>query len=228
MAKSTMVELVEELRKFPETPAIREMIEEALAGEYHDFKNKKYDCGKVAVVTKLRLAGLHGLAKRVIEGEFDEKPDAEDMKMLEGLMGELAGSAARAKQQARTIRLEEMRQANPERMFMSARTVWWSHDPRYLRRGPIPLDCFGSPLFESDRVDQFFDVEKVKAQASYGKYPITAWTMANAANLEPMLRKFNEFFPGKLDDVASFGAFAARIERLVDLNLIDNLDAPTQ
>jgi len=45
--KSTMVELVEELRKLPPTPELAAMIAEALAGEYHDYKNNKYACGKV-------------------------------------------------------------------------------------------------------------------------------------------------------------------------------------
>lgn len=78
MRKSTMVELVEELEKLPLTPYIQEMIDEAKAGEYHDYKNQKYDCGKVAVVGKLRQAGLDALAKRVMNGEFDEEADEGD------------------------------------------------------------------------------------------------------------------------------------------------------
>lgn len=84
-----MVELVEELEKLDATPAIQEMISEAKAGEYHDYKNNKYACGKVAVVGKLRSAGLDDLANRVINGEFDEVPDEEDEKMLAGLMKEM-------------------------------------------------------------------------------------------------------------------------------------------
>jgi hypothetical protein len=80
-----MVELVDELRKLPLTPQVQEMIDEALAGEYHDFKNNKYACGKVEVVTKLRAAGQNNLALRVMEGEFDEEPDAEDKVMLSEL-----------------------------------------------------------------------------------------------------------------------------------------------
>ena len=36
-SKSTMVELVEELQKLPQTTGIKHMVEEARAGEYHDF-----------------------------------------------------------------------------------------------------------------------------------------------------------------------------------------------
>src|SRR5687768_195935 len=94
MRKNTMVELVEELEKLPSTPEIEEMIAEAKAGEYHDYKNKKYDCGKVEVVKKLRHAAalprtpsvarkpLLDLAERVIDGEFDELADEEDKAMM--------------------------------------------------------------------------------------------------------------------------------------------------
>ena len=90
--KSTMVELVTELELIsPKTELISEMINEAKTGEYHDFKNNKYVCGKVAVVEKLRKANLLELAKRVMEGEFDEVPDEEDEQMLKELVNELIG-----------------------------------------------------------------------------------------------------------------------------------------
>ena len=81
--KSTMVELVQELEKIqPRTQGIAIMIAEAKAGEYHDYKNQKYDCGKVAVVQRLRLEGLSVLAKSVIDGDFDEEADDEDLAMM--------------------------------------------------------------------------------------------------------------------------------------------------
>lgn len=83
--KSTMVELVEELEKLWEVtkhPGIPEMIEEAKAGEYHDYKNKKYACGKVESYTKLMRLGFHDLANRIKNGEFDEEADEEDKKMM--------------------------------------------------------------------------------------------------------------------------------------------------
>lgn len=88
--KSTMVELVTELEKVhPRTPLIEQMIAEAKAGEYHDYKNEKYICGKVAVVGYLREAGLNDLAKQVMNGDFDEEADAEDAKMLDGIIREM-------------------------------------------------------------------------------------------------------------------------------------------
>ena len=77
--KSTMVEFVEELRKLPPSPELKIMIHEAKTGEYHDYKNEKYVCGKVEASRKLRALGFIALAKRIEEGEFDEEADEEDM-----------------------------------------------------------------------------------------------------------------------------------------------------
>ncbi len=78
-SKSTMVELVTELEKLPQTPEIIEMIAEARAGEYHDYKNKKYDCGKVESYNRLMALGHPELATRIRDGEFDEDADAADI-----------------------------------------------------------------------------------------------------------------------------------------------------
>lgn len=91
--KSTMVELVAELEKLPKTPTITLMIEEAKRGEYHDYKNEKYVCGKVASASLLVQAASemvkpgdinHCMAIRqdIIDGEYDEYADEEDEKML--------------------------------------------------------------------------------------------------------------------------------------------------
>lgn len=81
--KNTMTDLVTELEELEQTPAIQTMIEEAKAGEYHDFKNKKYICGKVALVQLLGDAGLDALRMRVMDGEFDEEADADDIADLD-------------------------------------------------------------------------------------------------------------------------------------------------
>lgn len=81
--KSTMVELVTELEAItPRTPQIEFMIAEAKAGEYHDYKNEKYICGKIAVAELLRKAGLTELRERVIDGEFDEEADEVDQENM--------------------------------------------------------------------------------------------------------------------------------------------------
>lgn len=76
--KSTMVELVELLRQKPQSTLRDEIIKEALAGEFHDYKNDKYTCGKVAAAHLLTVAGFHDLATLVKEGEFDEEADEQD------------------------------------------------------------------------------------------------------------------------------------------------------
>lgn len=80
--KSTMIELVQELEKLQKTPQIDFIISEAKAGEYHDYKNNKYVCGKVAASSHLRQAGLIDLAKRIEDGEFDEEADEQDKAYL--------------------------------------------------------------------------------------------------------------------------------------------------
>lgn len=86
--KSTMFELVEELEKLPASTEIDFMIREAKAGEYHDYKNKKYVCGKVESSRRLRKVGYPDLARRIEEGEFDEQADAEDKAMMEVVLGD--------------------------------------------------------------------------------------------------------------------------------------------
>jgi hypothetical protein len=87
--KSTMVELVTELKKLQSAHPnnmtkveLGEMILEAQAGEYHDYKNQKYVCGKVASSQRLRSLGFIPLAMRIEDGEFDEEADADDCEML--------------------------------------------------------------------------------------------------------------------------------------------------
>lgn len=89
MSKSTMVELVDELRKLLRSPEIDRMIEEAKAGEYHDFKNNRYACGKVESSTRLTQLGYTDLAKRIQNGEFDEDPDEHDRAELRKMFGSL-------------------------------------------------------------------------------------------------------------------------------------------
>ena len=92
--KSTMVELVAELKKLPPSPEIDFMLKEALAGEYHDYKNQKYICGKMESSQRLRKLGYPELAIRIEQGEFDEEADADDVKMLSDELG--SGAQAEA------------------------------------------------------------------------------------------------------------------------------------
>lgn len=83
--KSTMVELVTELEKLlagnitvEQREGLAVMVAEAKAGEYHDFKNQKYPCGKVASAGYLRAMGFVDLAREIENGDYDEFPDEED------------------------------------------------------------------------------------------------------------------------------------------------------
>lgn len=87
--KSTMIELVSELEVLLNKTAddrqsawLREMIVEAKAGEYHDYKNQKYDCGKLESSSRLRRIGFTELARRIESGEFDEEADVEDCERM--------------------------------------------------------------------------------------------------------------------------------------------------
>lgn len=91
--KDTRIHLVQELEQLPRTASLDQIIAEAKAGEFHDYKNQKYACGKVAVVDFLRREAvthpdsnaarkLIELSQRVIQGEFDEVADREDIENM--------------------------------------------------------------------------------------------------------------------------------------------------
>lgn len=88
MRKSTMIELVEELGKLPKSPEIDFMIQEAKAGEYHDYKNRKYICGKMESSQRLRRLGFIDLAVKIENGEFDEQADDIDKQMMRNELGD--------------------------------------------------------------------------------------------------------------------------------------------
>ena len=87
--KDTRIELVAELEAL-ERNDLADIIAEAKAGEFHDYKNEKYVCGKLELVNQLRRkGGLDDIVSQVMRGDYDEKPDAEDREMLNGLIKEL-------------------------------------------------------------------------------------------------------------------------------------------
>lgn len=80
--KDTRIHLVAELEKLPQSALRDQVIAEAKAGEFHDYKNRKYACGKVAVTHLLTALNALELAERVRAGEFDETADEEDKEMM--------------------------------------------------------------------------------------------------------------------------------------------------
>lgn len=82
------------------------------------------------------------------------------------------------------ITFEEVKKAKPKMIYYSANTVWWTHDQKDLQKGPVPLDIFGSPLFQSDDVKGFLDEEAIKKTPAYGKDPIRTLMACHHRNIE--------------------------------------------
>lgn len=96
--KDTRTDLVEELLKLKQYPEIKFMIDEAKAGEFHDYKNEKYVCGKAESYNRLKQLAFHYqdeacsyLADRIAEGEFDEEADEDDKAMMRKELAEDCG-----------------------------------------------------------------------------------------------------------------------------------------
>lgn len=97
-----MVELVAELEKLPQTATLAVILAEAKAGEYHDYKNQKYVCGKLVLVERLATearrvgtsqevcAQLMDLRRQVCAGEFDEEADEDDKAEMRKTMPQSA------------------------------------------------------------------------------------------------------------------------------------------
>lgn len=64
---------------------VKEIIKQAERGEFHDFKNQLYVCGKVQLAHMLHEANepaLLPIRQAVINGEYDESPDADDKALM--------------------------------------------------------------------------------------------------------------------------------------------------
>lgn len=89
-----MIELVAELEAINEKVPCEEieyMIKEAREGQYHDFKNKKYACGKMGFVAVADAFGkrnpnivshLEPLVEGIKNGDYDETADDLDQKRM--------------------------------------------------------------------------------------------------------------------------------------------------
>jgi len=125
------------------------------------------------------------------------------------------------------ITLENFKLDKPEWCFHSVRTVWWTTDQNDLQSGPVPLDIFGSPNYqtnEQSQIMQMFNVSAIKKQKSYGKYPITCFAMAHHKNLSKFIEEHDDLFPQKNLHVSSFSEFHKVIDRAVDEGILKNID----
>jgi hypothetical protein len=77
-------------------------------------------------------------------------------------------------------------------VWYSARTAWWTHDGRDLRPGPVPLDPFGSPLYQGDLID-WLKVAEQKPE-HYGEHGLNIFMASNAKNFNGEKGELGELF----------------------------------
>ena len=75
---------------------------------------------------------------------------------------------------------EDLERDKPKKIYYSANTLWWTHDPKDLVKGPVPLDCFDSPLFESET-----NIKELKEKG----YNQNFWMAAHAKNINKVISK---------------------------------------
>ena len=56
-------------------------------------------------------------------------------------------------------------------IYYSSNTVWWTHDPNDLRitEQGLPVDAFGSPLYQTENVKDFLNQRTIESFEGYGK-----------------------------------------------------------
>lgn len=93
-------------------------------------------------------------------------------------------------------------------IFSSAHTVWWTSDARDLKKGQIPLDVFGSPLFENTNVDGWFNADAITNHPAYGKPErrIRNFMLAHAKNIHIACDKMP---PRSFEKIKNFESFVA-------------------
>lgn len=91
MKKDTRFELIPELMKLPPSELKDQLIREAKAGEFHDYQNEKYACGKMALSELLEQEGSNLALKiksDVENGVYDETADENDKEKMRKEMPE--------------------------------------------------------------------------------------------------------------------------------------------
>jgi hypothetical protein len=93
MNKSTAIDLPREIQNIiplnERTPLLEQILREAKMGEFHDFRNNKYDCPKSQLVSMLQAVNderLTPIIQGVINGEYDETPTQEDSANIRQMM----------------------------------------------------------------------------------------------------------------------------------------------
>lgn len=89
MKKSTITDLPNDIREVlpnsEQNVFVKEIIAQAERGNFHDFKDEVYVFSKLALIKMLDDSGepaLKPIREAVINGDYDESPDAEDKAMM--------------------------------------------------------------------------------------------------------------------------------------------------
>lgn len=87
--KSTVHDLPDEIEKLvppnERTPLINQILFEARQGEFHNYRNEKYDCGKVQVVSMLRQTNdkrLQPIIDGIMNGDYDETANEDEVAAM--------------------------------------------------------------------------------------------------------------------------------------------------
>lgn len=96
-------------------------------------------------------------------------------------------------------------------IYQSANTCWWTSNPKdlILKAGRVPLDVFGSPLFETDNFKGWFNLDAIKKHSAYGKEGrrLRNFMLAHSRNIHLAIAKMPEDCKHLIKDFTTFVAF---------------------
>ena len=108
-------------------------------------------------------------------------------QLAPGIRAELPPENPDPMQEGLVITFEQSKRETRNLVFSSANTVWWTGSGKDLRSSSnsIPLDCFGSPLFQNDNVNGWFNKEAIISHPAYGKEErrLRNFMLAHAKNI---------------------------------------------
>ena len=75
---------------------------------------------------------------------------------------------------------DQLKKTKPKTIYYSANTLWWTTDTKDLKGETIPLDHFGSPLFESETTAKELELKG---------YDKNKWMRCHAKNINETIKK---------------------------------------
>lgn len=90
----------------------------------------------------------------------------------------------RLRDEADWISIDDVRAANPDKIYYGATTCWWTHRAEDLGQHPngLPCDARGAVLMETDDVEGFLKAAEENA-SHYGKHTLRAFEAAHHGNV---------------------------------------------